>query len=191
MITTLTGASCAGKGLITSKLLERLPDAKLIPSYTTRGRESRDLPDEYVYVTPKEFKALKDANAFLWNVNTHGNEYGTMRTFVDKALEREDEISIMILVHVVDILISYARSKKKENDILPFYILSKPEIRKERFIKRGDRLEDVERRLGDCEIWDEVALKSKIPYIFIDNNASIDLPVDEIVNLIKDYQFGP
>ena len=190
MIVTLTGASCAGKGFIASKLLERLPNAKLIPSHTTRGRENRDLPGEYVCVTPKEFKALKDANAFLWNISAHGNEYGTMRALVDEAFEREDEVLIMMVVSAVDKLIAYARPKNKENDILSFYILSNRDVRKKRFIKRGDDPEDIERRLRDCEMWDEAALKSKIPYIFVENNASIVLPVDEIVKLILDYQFG-
>lgn len=190
MIVTLTGASCAGKGFIAGKLLERLPNSKLIPSHTTRGRESRDLPGEYIYVTPKEFKALKDANEFLWNISAHGNEYGTMRTFVDEALEREDIISIMFLVDVVDILIAYLKSKNKGNDILSYYILAKREVREERFIRRGDKPEDIERRLADCELWDQVALKSKIPYVFVENNTDIALPVDEIIKLVKDYQFG-
>lgn len=191
MIVTLTGASCAGKGLIASNLLKKLPNAKLIPSHTTRGREDRDLPGEYVYVTPEEFKALKDANAFLWYIFALGNEYGTMRSLVDEALGREDEISIMMLVNVVDLLIAYARSKHKENDVLSFYILTRREVREERFVKRGDKPEDIERRLRDCEMWDKVVLKSKIPYIFIENNTAIEAPVNEIVKLVEDYQFGP
>lgn len=190
MILTLTGASCAGKGFIASKLLKRLPNAKLIPSHTTRGKEDRDLPGEYVYLTSEEFKALKDARAFLWHVSAHGNEYGTMLALLDEAFKQEDRIFIMMLVNAVDKLIAHARPKNKENEILSFYILSNRNVRRERFAKRGDKPEDIERRLRDCEMWDEAALQSKVPYIFIENNSDIVLPVDEIVELVKEYQIG-
>lgn len=194
MIVTLTGGSGAGKSTICNRIMDVL-GATLITSFTTRAQDPRDLPFEYQYMTKNVFEDLKNGGTFLWDVEAHGNQYGTPKRSVDDAMADEEVVRLMILTHsAVGTLREYTKSKNLEDNVLSFYILANGEVRRERLLAdvfRGSRpAEDVERRVRDCEKWDLEALNSRIPYVFVENNGTIDVPVKFIKDLIGDYQSG-
>src|SRR3989344_8004502 len=155
-IITLTGASGSGKTSIFKALQSINPRLQLIESYTTRKPRGTDLPGEYVYMESQEkFSKLKAEGKFLWDVGEHNNAYGTLKESVDQAL-RADTPKIMLLVPK-SVPLLMARTDK----VIPFYILSPgEEILRKRLQKRGDKPEEIEKRISDCRDWDAEARES-------------------------------
>ncbi len=188
MIITLTGASGAGKTTIARELLEKIPiNSQMVPSHTIRKlRKPRptDLPSEYKHVTRFWFWLLKVTGAFLWTVYPHGNSYGTTKRWVAKALKDNNEVYIMILFSdAVKNLREFALEKSILGQVYSFYIYSpSQEVLRKRLEKRGDSLEEIEKRLSDCLKWDQDALNSGIPYEFVKNDTTIEEAVVEIKN---------
>src|SRR5258708_40128250 len=97
-IVTITGASGSGKTSVARELLKIIPSAKLVLSITTRPPRESDLPDEYRTNVPlAEFEKRSQNNEFLWEVEAHGNRYGTLRASVNEALANPYP-SLMILI---------------------------------------------------------------------------------------------
>src|SRR3989344_6825726 len=169
MIITISGASGAGKTTIEKSLLNKLNNAEVVVSITTRDRRENDNPNEYKYISKLWFRLLDKLGSFLWTVNIHGNWYGTLKSSVKKALKQYDKISLMILVpDRVKNLLDYARERGSEEFVLSFYILSpSSEILKKRLQDRGDSEFEIAKRIKDCEKWDAEALASDLPYIFV------------------------
>lgn len=181
-IITLTGSSGAGKTTIAAHLLTALPTLKLIVSLTTRAARPSDLPGEYqCNLTSKEFSDRAVRNEFLWNVRAHENYYGTLRSSVDDALKASHPSLMLLVPHVLVLLHRYA-----PNQVTSFYISAPPEEElRRRLKKRGDKADDIEKRIAECVPWDIEAATSKIPYLFVRNNGAIEKPVQAILNYLK------
>lgn len=186
MILTLSGASGTGKTTIAKALLKKLPtDARMVPSYTTPTRKSRDtdIPGEYKYVSRFRFRFLKTIGAFLWTVYPHDNSYGTTKHWVTKALKDDNVVYVMILFDAVKDLREFATKSGLSSRVHSFYICSpSQEVLKKRLDNRGDSAEEIEKRLADCLKWDQDALSSGIPYEFVRNDQEIEEAVAEIKN---------
>lgn len=178
-IITLTGASGAGKTTVAKELLKK--KLKLVTSVTTREPRESDLPGEYRYVTPKEFLAMKEREEFLWpkpdeELPIHGKMYGTTKQDVDEALNAEHQSVMLLVPDVLDTLYEYAL-----NRVWSFYILSPPEdALRARLEERGDKAEDIAKRITDCKMWDAEARKSLLPYTFINNNGTVQRTLSQI-----------
>mgnify|MGYP001564620929 CR=1 FL=1 len=188
MIITLTGASGVGKTTIAGELLKNLPvNAQMVPSYTIRKfRKPRptDLPGEYKYVTRFWFWLLNATGSFLWTVYPHGNSYGTTKRWVIRALRDDNTVYVMILFDAIKKLNIFAEKTDFSNKIFSFYILSPPdEILKERLRSRGDKENEVEKRLKDCAKWDSEAKASGIPYEFVKNEGTIEFVTEEVITI--------
>lgn len=187
MILTLTGASGAGKTTIAGKLLKKLPiNAQMVPSYTIlkfRKPRPSDLPGEYKHVSRLWFWLLKTIGAFLWTVYPHGNSYGTTKRWVAKALKDDDTVYIMLLFSdAVKKLNDFAEKIGCSNRVFFGYVLSpSQEVLKERLLTRGDKEEEVEKRLKDCIKWDIEARTSGIQYEFVKNDSTIESVTEEVI----------
>ena len=188
MIITISGASGAGKTTIEKSLLNKLNNAEVVVSITTRDRRENDNPNEYKYISKLWFRLLDKLGSFLWTVNIHGNWYGTLKSSVKKALKQYDKISLMILVpDRVKNLLDYARERGSEEFVLSFYILSpSSEILKKRLQDRGDSEFEIAKRIKDCEKWDAEALASDLPYIFVRNDDEVENTVENIISYINE-----
>ena len=82
----VTGPSGAGKGTLIRKLLERVPDLEVTVSATTRDRRpGEEEGREYTFLTPDEFLAGIESDAFLEHVvYVSGHRYGTLRSELDR-----------------------------------------------------------------------------------------------------------
>jgi len=189
MIITISGASGAGKTTIEKSLLNKLNNAEVVVSITTRDRRENDNPNEYKYISKLWFRLLDKLGSFLWTVNIHGNWYGTLKSSVKKALKQYDKISLMILVpDRVKNLLDYARERGSEEFVLSFYILSpSSEILKKRLQDRGDSEFEIAKRIKDCEKWDAEALASDLPYIFVRNDDEVENTVENIISYINEW----
>ena len=78
----VTGPSGAGKGTLIRELLARVPDLEVTVSATTRERRPGERDGrEYWFLSPAEFRARIDADAFLEHVEyVSGHRYGTLRS---------------------------------------------------------------------------------------------------------------
>jgi guanylate kinase len=120
-------------------------------SNTTRPKRTTDAPDEYRYFERSAFLQVTD---WLWRKEIHANLYGTRKSDIDSVLE-ETGLAVIIIVHPCHKILknAYAASGVK---LLHLHILSpnESEVRR-RLSKRGDSLESIDRRIGDCRGWDE------------------------------------
>jgi guanylate kinase len=83
----ISGPSGAGKTTIASAVLERRPD--IVPSIsvtTRRPRRGEHDGVQYKFVSTKEFNDVARAGGFLEHAVVHGNEYGTPKEPVERAL---------------------------------------------------------------------------------------------------------
>lgn len=187
MILTLTGASGAGKTSVAKRLLKEFPIyAQMVPSYTIRKfRKPRpsDIPGEYKHVSRFCFWFLKKNGAFLWTVYPHGNSYGTTKHWVTKALKEDDTVYIMILTpDAVKKLKNFAKETGYSDKVFCVFILSLPrEILRKRLKLRGDKEDEIEKRLVNCVEWDSNAMASGIPYEFVKNNDTIEAVTQEVI----------
>jgi guanylate kinase len=81
-VLVVTGPSGAGKGTLIRELLQRVPELEVTVSATTRERRPGEEDGrEYWFLTPEEFLARIEANAFLEHVvYVSGHRYGTLRS---------------------------------------------------------------------------------------------------------------
>lgn len=184
-ILTITGASGVGKTTIVGKFLEARPSARLITSFTTRSQRESDLPGEYEYNVPRE-KFERNRDEFLWIVSAHGNTYGTSKESIAVALRSSRSLRLMLLVpDGVQLLRKHlSQFKDYERLIKSFYVLSpgQQELRN-RLNCRGENENVIPHRLEDCRAWDETAVQSDIPYVFLSNNepnVGIEMAVQQM-----------
>jgi len=178
-IITLTGESGTGKTTITKMLLEH-PGFSLVRSTTTRQARSSDLPQEYQYVSLPEFSEIEKQSRFIWTATYAGNHYGTQYRHLDEILT-SDQYGIMILVpETVPKLFAYTSA------FIPFFLRTPPEeVLRKRLVHRGDKEEDIERRLNNLGSWEAQARSSFIPYHFIENTGRVEDTVEKILSYLN------
>lgn len=168
MILALTGPSGVGKTTLLHGLLQALPGARPLMSYTTRARRPTDEPGEYTYISFGEFERRAGDGVFLWEAKTTSNRYGTLKSDIDAALAGGRFIPVLV-VDAAKKLFDYARARGQERAVLFIYLKidSEHELRK-RFAARGEEAAEVEARLAECRSWNEEAARSGVPFLYID-----------------------
>lgn len=95
----ITGPSGVGKGTLIAGLLERVPDLELSVSATTRSPRAGERDGvQYHFMTDAEFQSHVDRGDFLEYADYSGRRYGTLRSEVQKRLERG--ISVVLEIEV-------------------------------------------------------------------------------------------
>jgi guanylate kinase len=92
----VAGPSGAGKTTVIRKALESVP-MHLSVSATTRGPRPGETDGvDYVFIPEEEFRRLAAADAFLEWEEVYGNRYGTLRSQVEGALARGEDVLLEI-----------------------------------------------------------------------------------------------
>ena len=167
MILSITGPSGVGKTTLLHNLLQKIPEAQPLTSYTTREPRPSDEPGEYVYVSHDEFDRMAKSGAFLWEARTYVNRYGTKKEDIDRALSSGFYMPVLV-IDAVKKLYEYAHSTHRENQARYMYIFidDEAELRK-RFKERGDAPGETEVRIQECRDWNAKAAKSGVPFIYL------------------------
>ena len=89
--------SGAGKSSLVKALLQQDPSIELSISCTTRApRPGEEDGREYRFVTPDDFKRMRDDQNLLEWAEVHGNFYGTPRDRIDAATREGRDVLLEI-----------------------------------------------------------------------------------------------
>jgi guanylate kinase len=140
----ITGPSGVGKGTLIRGLRERLPQLELSVSATTRPPRpgERDGID-YHFLTDAEFDGLLSEGAFVEHATYSGNRYGTLRSELERRLDRGAPV-------VLEIEVQGARQVKERMPDAQTVFIAPPseEALRARLIGRGtDAAVEVEERM--------------------------------------------
>ena len=93
----ISGSSGVGKGTVINEFLKRHIEFKLSISCTTRNkRDGEENGINYFFLSRKEFNKCIENHEFLEWAEFSGNFYGTKKSFVEKCLERGENLILEI-----------------------------------------------------------------------------------------------
>lgn len=169
----ISGSSGVGKGTLIKKFLSKHPEIKLSISYTTR----KPRPDEvdgvnYFYTSVEEFQKAVKNNEFLEWANFSGNYYGTKRSYVEKTLEKGENL-------LLEIETQGAEQIMKKFPHANFIFILPPSLKdlENRLRGRGTETEDaIQTRLSQVKL--EIEASKKFTYKII--NDSIESAICDL-----------
>lgn len=164
----LIGPSASGKTEIAKILIRDFGMRKLV-TYTTRAmRPGEKNGIDYNFVTVDEFKTLETAGEFVETTLYNGNYYGTRKKDVD--LNKVVVLDPSGLNRLCDMF---------GEVIVTVLLETAEETRIERMRKRGDRADDIEKRIaGDAVVFNRDNIK-RIDRVVENDKAELErLAVD-------------
>jgi len=170
--------SGAGKSSLIKKIIEISEEKiELSVSATTRvPRKGEIHGKDYFFISDNEFNELKDKDAFIECANVHGNQYGTLKSFVHEKLE--EGISVILDIDVQ----GFAQIRETIDDMVSIFIIppSLDEL-KNRLILRGlDTNDAIEKRLLNA--LEELKHAESFDYIVLNDN--FDNAIDQLSSII-------
>ena len=133
----MIGASASGKTEIAKRLIEKYRFKKMV-TYTSRPmREGERDGVDYHFLTKESFEAKMKIDFFLETSYYNHHYYGT--AFKDAALDK---------VLIVDVQGANTLYKALKDEVMIFFIQTPEPLRRVRMLARGDKAEDVEKRLA-------------------------------------------
>jgi len=170
--------SGAGKSSLIKKIIE-ISEEKLqlsISATTRLPRKGEVHGKDYFFISDNEFNELKDKDAFIECANVHGNQYGTLKSFVHEKLE--EGISVILDIDVQ----GFAQIRETIEDMVSIFIIppSLDEL-KNRLILRGlDTNDAIEKRLLNA--LEELKHAESFDYIVLNDN--FDNAIDQLSSII-------
>ena len=174
----LAAPSGAGKTSLVRRLLRRVGDLRFSVSYTTRPcRPEETDGEDYVFVSPEEFRQMAEAGAFLEHAEVFGHRYGTSRDPVDSLLAEGHTV-------VLEIDWQGARQIREAAPEATSVFILPPSMAEleQRLRGRGtDSAETIARRLSEAV--DDVAHWDEFDYVLI--NDDLDRAADELAAIVS------
>lgn len=176
----LSGPSGAGKGTLVKRVLQRIPDAWVSVSATTRQPRPGEVDGkDYFFLDQPRFDELVSQDGFLEWAHVHGNSYGTLRSRVQ---ERMDEGAQVILE--IDVQGAFQVKKAMPEAHLIFIEPPSLEELERRLRGRGTETEEVIcKRMKTAE----VELAQKMEYDVQVINDELERATDELVSYIGSF----
>jgi len=174
----ITGPSGVGKGTLIRELRSRIPDLELSISATTRKpRKGEQDGVDYHFLTPEDFDSRREAGDFLEWANYSGNQYGTLRSEVERRTERGAPV-------VLEIEVQGARQvvETMPEAVRIFIEPPSPEVLRERLIGRGtDDPDVIEMRLEEAA--KELGAKGEFSHRV--TNDDVDRAATELAGIVR------
>ncbi|MDE1924610.1 MAG: hypothetical protein KGH79_00295 [Patescibacteria group bacterium] len=168
MIYALVGASGAGKTTLLHNLIQKLPEAQPLLSFTTRGKRPNDVDGEYEYVSEGNFDTMQAADEFLWTAGARGKRYATRKSDVEQALAEGLYFPILV-PDVLKTLHEFAFCRGKQKSLHFIYLrLEDEDEQARRLTERGDSPESIQKSLSESKLWNEQAQTLGIRLTVID-----------------------
>lgn len=168
----MAGASASGKTEIAKIIINKYGFKKMV-TYTTRPMREGEVDGvDYNFISYEMFKEQEKNNEFLETTTYNCNCYGTK--FKDASIDK---------VLIVDTFGANSIYQKMPKDVTIFFLASPKEIRRQRMIARGDKEEDIIKRLNGDDIYFNIDNLIHYDYIIDSSMKSLETLADEIYNL--------
>ena len=174
----VSGPSGVGKGTLISRVLEAVPGTVLATSATTRAmRPTEQQGREYHFLAPEEFDRLVGEAAFLEHVEFAGQQYGTLRSEVERRLADGSHVILEI-----DVPGARAIERQMPDAVLVFIAPPDMEDLKRRLGARGtNSAEDIETRLRIAR--NEMGQMGAFEHVIV--NDDVDEAAGQLIELIQ------
>lgn len=174
----ISGPSGAGKGTLVNRLVERIPDAWVSVSATTRQPRPGEIDGvHYFFLSDERFDELIAANGFLEWADVYGNRYGTLKRTVREQMRQGKQVILEIDVQ------GALQVRKLEPEAVLIFIEppSLEELRRRLTDRATETGEDTERRLAAAEV--ELAHKMEYDKQLV--NDDLEVATDELVAFVN------
>lgn len=165
-LVVVSSPSGGGKGTLIRRVLQDVPGLSYSVSWTTRPRRAREIDGvDYHFVTPEEFREMRERGGFLEWAVVHDNFYGTAASVVEQELSEGHDI-------ILEIDVQGAESVRRvmSNVVGVFILPPSFEVLKERLLARGtDDPDTVALRLRNAR--DEVMRYREFDYVIVNDDA--------------------
>ena len=176
----VSGPSGAGKGTLLSQVIERIPDAWVSVSATTRSPRPGEIEGvHYFFLDTEHFKSLVEQDGFLEWAQVHDNFYGTLKKSVVDHMNAGDQV-------ILEIDVQGALQVRKALPEAHLVFIEPPSLDEleRRLRQRGTETEDV---ISSRMKTAEVELAQKMEYDVQVVNDDLERAVDELVEVINSF----
>lgn len=176
----VSGPSGAGKGTLLSQVIERIPDAWVSVSATTRSPRPGEIEGvHYFFLDTDHFKSLVEQDGFLEWAQVHDNYYGTLKQSVIDHMNAGDQV-------ILEIDVQGALQVRKALPEAHLVFIEPPSLEEleRRLRQRGTETEDV---ISSRMKTAEVELAQKMEYDVQVVNDELERAVDELVEVINSF----
>lgn len=176
----ISGPSGAGKGTLVSRIMDRLDDAWLSISATTRApRKGEREGIEYFFKSDAEFDTLIAEDGLLEWADVHGRRYGTPRATVEAKIAEGKRVILEI-----DPQGAFQVRERHPDAVLIFIAPPSFEELEHRLRKRGTETdEQIRRRLQTAQ----VELSEINEYDVVVQNDDIETATRDLIEAIESY----
>lgn len=166
----LVGPSASGKTEIAKRLASEYGIVKAITHTSRPMRDGERNGVDYYFVTKKEFLAMLDRKELVESTFYNGNFYGCSKKEVadDKCIV----VDVAGLDHFLELQMGH---------IVAFYLDVDEETRRIRMIGRGDKMEDIVKRIENDRVYFDENVKEKCDIVVPVKDRSINELAEFIV----------
>lgn len=149
MFIVISGISACGKNTVMNRLLLQRKNLKVLEKSTGTTRQPRPSDSEnntYVFMSKEDFEqGIKEGKFFEYE-NVHDNYYGTLVERLQYVVDNQE------FDFIRDIDVKGNRNLKKffkdKCPMVSIFLDAPNEVLRQRLIARGDKMEDIEKRLS-------------------------------------------
>ena len=176
----ISGPSGAGKGTLLSKVIERIPDAWVSVSATTRNpRPGEEEGVHYYFLDKDHFLELVNQDGFLEWAKVHDNYYGTLKESVLEHMKAGEQVILEIDV----------QGALQVRNVIPeahLVFIEPPSLEEleRRLRSRGTESDDV---ISSRMKTAEVELAQKMEYDIQVVNDDLEQAVNELTAVINSF----
>ena len=176
----ISGPSGAGKGTLLSKVIERIPDAWVSVSATTRSpRPGEEEGVHYYFLDKDHFLELVNHDGFLEWAKVHDNYYGTLKESVLEHMKAGEQVILEIDV----------QGALQVRNVIPeahLVFIEPPSLEEleRRLRSRGTESDDV---ISSRMKTAEVELAQKMEYDIQVVNDDLEQAVNELTAVINSF----
>lgn len=179
----ISGPSGAGKGTLVALLLDRVPDAWLSVSATTRSPRPGEVDGQsYRFLERERFQELIDAGELLEWAEYSGNFYGTPKASVQEAIDQGRQV-------ILEIEVQGALQVREKMPQAKLVFIEPPSLQEleRRLRNRGTESDEaIDRRMAAAEVELSIGKEYDIQLV----NDNLEQAADALVAYVNEQAEG-